>query len=65
MDTVMKRTMYLGEFEVVEITATSVVVLLGKGVQIHVPTQFLPNHSTKIGDKLPLYTELPYAKPAG
>lgn len=59
----VKQTIWLGNFEVVDITLTTVVIDLGRGVHIHVPTALMRNHQTKRGDKLPLYTELSYARP--
>lgn len=61
----MKKTaIYLGEYEVVEVTPLLVRILLGKAVTISIHPGDFP-HSTKLGDKLPLYTELTYAKPVG
>lgn len=60
----MTQTIFLGNFEVVEVSALAVVLELGRAVHVHVHTHGFP-HSTKVGDKLPLYTELKRAKPAG
>lgn len=53
----MTQTIFLGNFEVVEVNKLSIIISLGRGVHIHVHPGDFP-HVTKAGDKLPLYTEL-------
>lgn len=51
---------YLGEFYVVEVAKGRLTIDLGKNVHI---TIYLGDydHTIKSGQKLPLYTEIPYA----
>jgi hypothetical protein len=50
---------FVGDFEVVEVSGLSITLHLGKHVHatIHLPI----THAVKAGDILPLFTELPYA----
>lgn len=57
----LRQTIWLGDYEVVEVTALAVSISLGKAT-IHVHLGDFP-HATKRGDKLPLYTELTRAAP--
>jgi hypothetical protein len=52
---------FVGEFEVVQISGRSITVHLGNNVHatIHLPL----DHEVKTGDKLPFFTELMYAYP--
>lgn len=57
VESALKQTIYLGDYEVIEITSLAISLHLGRGVRIHVHVADFP-HATKLGDKLPLYTEL-------
>lgn len=59
----MKQAIFLGDFEVVDIEPTRVQIHLGSGVAIWIYTHDF-KHLTKLGDKLPLYTELTHALPS-
>lgn len=52
---------FVGDFEVVQVTGLQITLHLGKHVHatIHLPFE----HNVKAGDTLPLYTELNYANP--
>lgn len=54
---------FVGDFEVVEVSVTSITINLGKHVfaTIHLPGL---THQVKAGDVLPFFTELPYAQPS-
>ena len=56
----MTQHFHLGEYPVVEVTPLAITIDIGRGVHIHIHPGDFP-HSTKRGDKLPLYTELTYA----
>lgn len=58
----MKTAIFLGDFEVVDVTEIYIKIHLTQGMVITVHPHNFP-HATKVGDKLPLYTELTYAKP--
>ena len=51
----------IGRYPIVDFKIGGITVDLGKGVYIHFYIGDFP-HSLKVGDKLPLYTEVPYAK---
>jgi hypothetical protein len=50
---------FVGDFEVVQVTGMAITLHLGNSVHatIHLPFE----HNVKSGDTLPLFTELPYA----
>ena len=52
---------FVGDFEVVQVTGMAITLHLGKHVHatIHLPI----THDVKAGDTLPLYTEISYANP--
>ena len=57
-----KMRIYLGEFEVVEVKSFGGIrIMLGPGTTITIHVGDFP-HQVKLGDKLPLYTEMPYAQ---
>ena len=57
-----KMIIFLGEFEVVEVKSFGGVrIKLGEGTTITIHLGDFP-HAVKAGDRLPLYTEMPYAQ---
>lgn len=53
---------YLGEFVVVDCKLDGITLNIGRNVHITIHVGDLP-HKVKIGDKLPLFTEISYAYP--
>lgn len=63
-----KTPLWLGDYPVRAVDALKITMEIGeqggKKVYIHVhPTGGFP-HTVKVGDKLPLYTEVSYGKPS-
>lgn len=56
-----KQVVWMSDVEVVEVTAATITVNLGRNVTITMHTVNFP-HTCQVGDKIPLYTELPYAQ---
>jgi hypothetical protein len=57
-----KVRMYLGVYEVIEILALGAIrVKLGPGTAVVIHMGDFP-HLVKLGDRIPLYTEVPYAE---
>lgn len=56
-----KMKLFIGEFQVEKADHLEIVLNIGGNVRIHIhPGDF--EHLVKRGDKLPLYTEVPFAK---
>jgi hypothetical protein len=56
-----KMKVYMGEFEVVQISNLGgITINIGKNVHITIHLGDFP-HQIKTGDRLPLFTEVPYA----
>lgn len=49
--------LYLGDYEIVEVTPTVITIALGKGVHIHISTGGAVHNMVR-GGKLPLYTRV-------
>lgn len=59
----MPVKIHLGDFPVVQVSQLGgIVIAIGKGIHNHSHLGDFP-HDVKPGDKLPLYTEIPYALP--
>lgn len=59
---IKKQAIFLGEFEVVDVQPGRIQIQLGGSIGIWIMTYDFP-HVTKLGDKLPLYTELMHGQP--
>lgn len=51
---------WLRECEVVGVDLFEIMIHFGQGVVIHIPTKLF-SHRVKLGEKLPLFTEIPNA----
>lgn len=51
---------FLQDCPVVEVKGQVITIALGNSVYLHIHT--LGQHTIKVGEKLPLLTEIPYAK---
>jgi hypothetical protein len=54
-------SLYMGDYEVVAVTPLAITIHLGRNVHIHIHPGDL-QHNVKPGDKLPLYTQVPYGQ---
>ena len=52
---------FLGDYQVVQVTPLDITINIGKNVHIHIHPGDLP-HLVKEGMKLPLYTKVPYGQ---
>jgi len=58
-----KVTVWIGEYEVVEVKGQVISVHLGRGVCAHFHMIAGITHGVKVGDKVPLLTEVPICPP--
>lgn len=54
----LRRTIFLGEFEVVDVRPTTIAIHLGRNVVIYVEAR-AESYTVKVGDKVPLFSEFP------
>lgn len=58
----MKITIHIGDFEVVEVKDRMISIHIGRGIRSHFTLPF--DHLVKVGDHLPLMTEVPICPPS-
>mgnify|MGYP001571891505 CR=1 FL=1 len=56
-----EMTLFLGDYEVVQVTPLDITIHIGNNVHIHIHPGEL-QHNVKAGMKLPLFTKVPYGQ---